>query len=164
MSLLLHFKFIILRISPFYFFLCLVMMSCNHAVIYDQKQDVSSPWKYSDTKDFTYEIKDTTLAYDLIISLEHSTHFSFENLYLNVKTIFPDGNFTSSPVSFQLADEKGDWAGECSGEKCNTEIDMASAAYFKSPGKYQLSFEQHSRNENLEGIHSIRIKVVKSKT
>ncbi|MBK9567815.1 MAG: gliding motility lipoprotein GldH [Saprospiraceae bacterium] len=153
-----------MKLIPFCICMSLLMISCYQDVIYDQKQDVPTPWKYDNKKDFTYEISDTTIAYDLIISLEHSSGFSFENLYLNTKTIFPDGHATISPVSIQLADDKGDWAGDCDGSKCITDIEMSSDAYFKIPGTYTLSFEQFSRNENLEGIHSIRIKVVKSKT
>lgn len=147
-----------------YFGLLLMLYSCNQDIVYDKKSEVSTPWKYGQKLDFNYEINDTTRAYDLIISLDHSSSFSYENLYLNVSTVFPDGKTTTYPVSFQLTDEKGDWVGACNGDRCITDIEMASAAYFKTPGQYKLILEQYSRNENLDGIYSVRIKVVKSKT
>lgn len=147
----------------FIFFAFVVLTSCDDNVIYDQNQNINAPWKYGQKVDFDYSISDTTTSYDLTIIIEHSPSFKYENLYLNTTTVFPDGKITTYPVTFQLTDEKGDWSGSCGGNHCHAELQMAAGAYYKTPGAYKISFEQYSREEAINGIQAIRIKIEKSK-
>ena len=111
-------------------------------MIFDQKESISDPWPYDDNKKFDFEITDNTKTYDLILILTHSDVFSYENIYLNATTIFPDGSKTTNPVSLP--------------------IEMSSASYFKSNGKYSIILEQYSRKDSLEGISAIELKVLES--
>lgn len=143
--------------------LCLGIMSCSQDNIYNQKQRVNDPWKYGEPLSFKYEVTDTVPAFDMVISIEHNATFSYENIYLNTTTFFPNGKSTTNPVSFQLADNKGGWLGKCSGDNCSIEIEMSSGAFFKIQGKYKLIFDQFSREDSLKGIRSIGIRVQKTK-
>ncbi len=156
-------KLIGLKIKQLYILLCLGMMSCSQDVIYEHQEKINTPWKYGDQLKFEYEVTDTVPAYDMIITIGHQSSFSYENIYLNTTTIFPDGRSITHPVSFQLADDKGDWTGSCAGDDCSIDIEMSSGAFFKSPGKYQLIFDQYSRDDSLSGIQSIAIIVRKTK-
>lgn len=138
------------------------ILSCGPKVLYDQTIQVPQPWMYKDTLNFDYEIKDISKPYDLILSVEYREDFSYENVYLQVTTIFPDTVRTTYPVSLQLADEKGYWQGDCSGNKCKLNISMSSAAYYKKEGKYSLLFEQYSRQDSLKGIEALTISIVEA--
>lgn len=142
--------------------LLLNLSSCGPNVIFDQKESISDPWPYDDNKKFDFEITDNTKTYDLILILTHSDVFSYENIYLNATTIFPDGSKTTNPVSLQLADKNGGWIGDCTGDNCSIPIEMSSASYFKSNGKYSIILEQYSRKDSLEGISAIKLKVLES--
>lgn len=133
--------------------------ACGPKVIFDENRDVSDPWKYQNTIEYAYEIIDTTLAYDLQLIVKHSTEFSFENLYIKTTTTFPDGKSVTNPVSLQLADPNGNWIGDCSGRACKTNIEIFSGAHFKNAGKYGLSIQQFSRNEQLSGIQGFQLKI-----
>lgn len=135
------------------------MSSCGPKTIYNKKENVPNPWPYSDKIVFNYEIIDTAQAYNLFLEMSHNIEFSFENIYLNVTTIFPDGDIITNPVSFQLSNSQSEWIGDCSGENCHINIEMSSKAYYKKPGKYQLIFEQHSRKERIEGINSLEVTI-----
>jgi len=135
------------------------MNSCGPKTIFEQKEIVPNPWKYGDKISFTYEIQDTSKAYDLVLEMSHKSIFSFENIYLDVTTIFPEGEVITNPVSFQLSSSQSEWIGDCSGENCDISIEMSSKAYYKKAGKYQLIFEQYSRKESLEGINSLVVKI-----
>lgn len=142
--------------------LLLNLSSCGPNVIFDQKESISDPWPYDDIKKFDFEITDNAKTYDLILILTHSDVFSYENIYLNATTIFPDGSKTTNPVSLQLADKNGGWIGDCTGDNCSIPIEMSSASYFKSNGKYSIILEQYSRKDSLEGISAIELKVLES--
>ncbi len=136
-----------------------MMYSCGPKTIYEQKENIPIPWNYGDKITFDYDIQDTTKAYNLILEISHKIDFSYENIYLNVTTIFPGGEVIKNPVSFQLSDSQTEWIGDCNGDNCVVKIDMSSKAYYKKTGKYQLIFEQHSRKENIEGINSLEVKI-----
>jgi gliding motility-associated lipoprotein GldH len=138
------------------------MLSCGPRVIFDQKVSISGPWLYDNNIKFDFEVTDETKKYDLILILSHSDVFSYENLYINATTVFPDGTKTTNQVSLQLADENGKWLGDCSGNNCTIPLEMSSAAYFKALGKYSISLDQFSRKDSLDGISAIELKVVES--
>lgn len=143
-----------------FFVLFFVMLyACGPKTIFDQNEDVPNPWSYADKISFEYEVQDTSVAYDLLLSINHEIDFSFENLYLNITTVFPDGEKITNPVSFQLSDSQTNWIGDCGNKNCDIEIEMSTKAYYKKKGKYTLIFEQHSRKDNLEGINSLTVKI-----
>lgn len=131
-------------------------------MIFDQKESIPDPWLYNKNINFDVDVSDETKQYDLVLFLTHSDIFSYENLYLNTTTIFPDGTKTTNPVSIQLADNNGEWIGDCSGNNCLITIEMLSSAYFKFRGKYSIVFNQYSRKDSLEGISAIELKVIES--
>ena len=139
--------------------LILLFSSCGPNTIFDQKKDIPNPWSYSDQIIFEYEVQDTVKAYNLLLAINHEIEFSYENIYLNVTTVFPDGKKITNPVSFQLADSQTDWIGDCGSKNCDIEIEMSSKAYYKKQGNYQLIFEQHSRKDSIVGINSLSVKI-----
>lgn len=104
-------------------------------------------------------IEDTLKPYDLQLIVGHKSDFSFENLYINATTVFPEGDKTTYPVSLQLTDGSGDWLGQCSGDNCITKIEISPGAYYKKIGKYQIIIEQFSRKSSLEGINDLTLKI-----
>ena len=140
----------------------LLITSCGQKVIFEKKEKINGLWLYNNTVKFEYTITDTTKAYDLILKIEHTSTFSFENFYVNTTTIFPDTSKLTSALSLQLADDSGSWLGKCGSDRCSTEIYLSSSAYFKKSGIYVLIFEQHSRKDSLEGISALTVRVSES--
>jgi gliding motility-associated lipoprotein GldH len=142
--------------------IALFVVGCGPKIIYETKQDVKEPWPYEEAHHFEFEIKDTVPAYDLHMKVDHSPDFGYENLYVMIKTTFPDGNVVNHPLSLQLADGSGQWVGDCSSHVCNSDILIASDSYYKIAGKYKISIQQHSRVDTLSGVKAIGIKVNQS--
>lgn len=143
--------------------LAIILVSCGPKVIFSKTVSIDGPWKYNDSKSFEFEILDTLLPYNLVLEVRHAEDFSFENVYVNITTTFPDATKTTRPLSLQLADNNGYWQGNCSSGTCLTNIPLAEAAYYQKPGKYTLDFEQYSRKEDLEGILSLKIEIIEAK-
>ncbi len=143
-------------------FFLLGMIGCGPVTIYDHKENISEPWTYTRPVRFDYTIKDIDVPYELVVTVSHSQAFQHENIYVNATTIFPDGSKTTHPLSLQLTNEAGDWAGKCSSNDCDAAITMSSGAYYKSAGKYALIFDQYSRRDSLEGITALAMKITKS--
>jgi gliding motility-associated lipoprotein GldH len=138
----------------------LTMSACGSKTIYENQQKIKQPWAYNDKHTFGFDVQDTSTAYDLHLIVEHDADFGFENMYIHVTTLFPDGKKVENPLSLQLASAEGTWISDCSGELCEIDILLAARAYYKLKGKYTITIGQHSRNEHLEGIQSIKLKII----
>jgi len=111
---------------------------------------------------FTVPVKDTSQRQDLHLELNHSADFGYENLYLKIKTEFPNGDIKDEQLSIDLADGFGKWIGSCKKENCLIKIYLLESFKFAEPGDYKFSFEQYSREDQLKGIRSLNFKITPS--
>jgi len=140
-----------------------ILASCGPKVVFEKTEIIKNPWDYFSPVTFEYVITDTLVPYDLQLIIGHSSDFTYENLYINATTIFPDDKKTAHPVSLQLTNETGNWLGDCAGDNCKTKIEISPGAYYKKTGKYRLIIEQYSRKSSLEGINNLTLKITELK-
>jgi gliding motility-associated lipoprotein GldH len=141
----------------------LLLTACGKRYHYDAEKTISEGvWKYADTLLFAYTISDTASRYNLYIDITHADTFATQNLYLRFHTIFPDGKRTSSVLSFDFFNSKGENNGECSGGRCTLRSVIQENALFRQPGEYQLVIEQFMREDSVPGIYSVGLMVEKS--
>ena len=132
------------------------LTSCGqNYVVEETKEITSSGWTYADSLSYTFTIEDTLQIYDLHLLIEHTTDFPFQNLYVRLKTRFPDGQRTNELVSLELAGAGGNWLGECNNERCILDIPIQQGAYFNEPGQYELTIAQYTRRDTLPGVRAI---------
>lgn len=144
-------------------FLFLIIISCGPKYAFNETYDINNnQWAYSDSLRFEFAIKDTTAIYNLLLDVKHTTDYSFQNLYTNIHTQFPDGSRLSKPVSLELADKAGIWQGDCNAKTCTLEIPIQEGAYFNQIGKYVITVEQFMRDSVINGVQSITMKVAET--
>jgi gliding motility-associated lipoprotein GldH len=149
-------RYLILALFVFTF------LSCSKDVYFQQKEVISNAmWSFDDPKTFSFEIKDTSSFFDLILDVKHATDFSYENLYVKIQTVFPDGRKTDDQVSLELADDFDQWQGKCNSNFCTVNIVLQSGVYFREVGKHTLEIEQFNRENPIEGIKEMTLKLVK---
>jgi gliding motility-associated lipoprotein GldH len=133
---------------------------CGDDLLFEKKSEIpGQSWAYEDTVHFGFTITDTSSAYALLLDVEHTTEYGFQNLYTQIHTRLPDGEIKKQALSLELAASSGKWNGECSSRTCKVEIPIQPKARFKTPGHYRVSFEQYMRQSPLPGIKSIRLKI-----
>jgi len=141
-----------------YILLLALLYSCNGpTIVHSDILDLGEQWSYDDTLVSSYEVKDTTQRYDLALRLNHNKDYDYQNLYLNVETMFPDGKKTSNPLSLDLANKMGTWLGKCGNNDCDITFSFQDNFRFKSLGKYQFTIGQFSREDQLRGISEIEL-------
>ena len=137
----------------------LLLVACGPEVIYEEDVSLSGTWTYADSVSFAYDIADTSRAYDLQLSLKHGDAFGTQNLYTRFVTVYPDGRRQSETVSLELADARGRWQGDCSGEECELVIPLQDAARFPAVGRYGLVVHQYMREEAVSGVDGVGLRV-----
>lgn len=134
----------------------LVFASCGPTTIHEESLDIKGLWT-DDMLTTTINISDTLKRYDLVATIAHQENFRFENLYLKVTTVFPDGEEKSSPLSLELANSMGLWNGKCKRGVCSLSFNLQERFKFKSPGPYTFKVEQYSRLDSLQGIDNLTL-------
>ena len=87
-------KYLFLFVAPLFF------LSCGPNYILDQKIDIENQqWTYADSLSFSVDISDDAQMYNLYLDVEHSTEYSFQNMYIQFHTISPDGKRATERVS-----------------------------------------------------------------
>lgn len=136
------------------------LSSCS--TIYDETQVLeNATWKQGESYSFEFEIQDTEQLYDLFLEVEHGTTYPYQNLYCLVKTTMPDGSTREEQASLELANAKGYWLGDCSGESCTRTIPFIIKTQFTVSGVYAVELKQHSRPESLGPIAHLRLYIDK---
>lgn len=119
--------------------------------------EISEDWSYDQKLTSTIKVVDTIKNYDLALKLDHSTSFYFQNIYLQIETVFPDGKKMSEPLSLELATSKGNWIGKCGSENCEIVFSLQDKFKFKKLGDHKFTIGQFSRDENLKGVNEIEL-------
>ena len=137
-----------------------LLAACGPEVVYEEEVALPGTWSYADSVSFAYDIGDTSRAYDLRLSLKHRDAFATQNLYTRFVTVYPDGRRQSEAVSLELADARGRWQGDCSGEGCELVIPLQDAARFPAAGRYGLVVHQYMREEAVAGVDEVGLMVM----
>ena len=143
-------------------FACLA--SCGSSTFYEKNYDfIDGVWKHDNPSSFDFTISDNNSRYDLLLDIEHSSNFPFENLYLKINTKFPDQSTVSDTLSIEMINRQGAWIGKCTGENCRLRVVLQEQIKFKNSGDHSIMFEQFTREDNLQGVNSIGLKLLSSK-
>jgi len=139
-----------------------LLSSCGPNVVYEEIHKLNESWSYDDTIDFGFTIDNPNQEYDLLLTVVHSSDFSYQNFYTQITTTYPTAEEFTSPLSIELANKMGSWLSSCSGEKCTLHLLLRDDVKFKDVGAYMISFEQDTRDEKLKGIQSLGLSLIET--
>ncbi len=140
-----------------------MLASCNNALIFEVNTPLKQEqWSYDEPVSFEVEIADTALRYDISISLRHSFHFEWRNVWVNIETEFPDGKKLSKRINLLLCEADGVWFGKCANDNCDIKIPIQENAIFPSLGIYKFRIAQDMRVNPLPNIRSVGFCVEKT--
>ena len=138
----------------------LLLSACGPDYILQQSLELpQKSWSYTDSLYAEVDIADTNKLYNLYLDIEHGTSYTNQNIYLLIKTQFPDGQRASKVLSVDLADKAGRWQGDCNTEECEIRVYLQEGAFFNVPGEYSFSIAQHMRIDPVSAIHKLEFRI-----
>ncbi|MFC1732133.1 gliding motility lipoprotein GldH [candidate division KSB1 bacterium] len=144
------------------FFFFIVLISCDNTRVFDESISISeNGWDYNKSVKLETEIMDTTSLHNFYINIRNSTDYSYSNIYLFVKTVFPNGRVSRDTVQAILANKEGNWIGKGSGKIRDNQILISKNFRFPYQGMYVFEIEQAMREKTLLGIKDIGIRIEK---
>lgn len=142
------------------FFTVILCISCVNNIVFEQKEKIEDDWNFDTELVYKIPVNDTLTKYDLIAKVTHSSDFSYQNFYVDLRTTFPNGKSLNDDVSFQLTDGMGSWQGRCSSSTCEVELLLQAKFRFQQLGEYTLGLRNNSR-EVLKGIDAVELRLEK---
>ena len=87
----------------------------------------------------------------------HSTDVLHQNYYFQVRTAVDEELIQEQLVSLELANAKGYWLGDCSGEECVRTIPFLMNTRFEKEGRYTVELQPYARDSIIIGINSFSL-------
>jgi gliding motility-associated lipoprotein GldH len=139
--------------------------SCTTIDLYEKSVAIPGhAWRSEFKPSFTFTIKDTSSAYRLFVILRHTDRYNYNNIYLNLYTKQPGmDSIQAARYDLPLANENG-WLGTGMDDIYEHRIPLTPLSghfYFRKPGDYVFSIEQIMRENPLENILNIGLRIEK---
>lgn len=144
--------------------LCVLFFSaCDDARIFEDNTAIpESGWDSSNVISYGVEIKDPSTPANFYINVRHADGYPYSNLFLFVKTKFPDGKQSNDTLECQLADENGKWLGKGAGDIYDNQIPFKRNVRFPLAGTYTFEIEQGMRTRAIPLIMDIGLRIEKA--
>lgn len=147
----------------------LFLFSCaDKNYVFDQNIEIpNARWAVTDKAILTVDIVDTVSQHNFYINVRNTEEYPYRNLYVFVKTIFPNEKSSRDTVGLVLADATGKWIGSGSGFLSSSQHLTNTIMYqynkrFPIAGKYTFEIEQAMREDTLIGIQNVGLKIEKT--
>jgi gliding motility-associated lipoprotein GldH len=150
-----------LRLLTLAFFIFL-STSCSNDAYYEEFREVEKEaWHMHDIKEYLVDVSDTTAAYRLIFTIRNTTDYAYSNLYMFFTTVKPDQSIMRDTIECLLADRYGHWLGKGVGKIRENRFLIKDHHNFADAGEYKFTLEQAMRDEVLEGIADVGLRIEK---
>ncbi len=148
------------RITCFYFFvLACFLSSCGDNPYYQDIKSIDGSWSFADSLHFSMPAPDTLSPFAMFLHVEHTKDYPFQNMYVRLSTNFPSGRRASDLINIDLADKAGMWFGKCGSQTCVISAPLRQNFSFSEAGTYNITLEQYTRTENLNGVNEVGIEL-----
>lgn len=144
----------------------LCLFSCTTIDLYEKS--VSIPrhsWKSSFKPSFAFSIKDTSSPYKLFIVLRHNDKYSFNNIYINLHVRRPDTDtVNTAQYDLTLASNEKGWLASGMDDIYEHRISLTTddqPVYFRKPGNYFFTIEQIMREDPLNNVLDVGLRIEK---
>jgi gliding motility-associated lipoprotein GldH len=140
--------------------LLLVMQSCDSKRFYEENKRIEkSVWNNRDKATFKVTINDILSRYNFYFNIRNNGDYAYSNIYLFLKTVFPNGRIARDTIECQLADYEGKWLGSGISDVKFNRFLFQKDVRFPLKGQYVFEVEQAMRVKDLKGITDIGIRL-----
>lgn len=142
--------------------LCAVS-SCGPKVVYQQVTPLpGSGWDKEHHCSYQVDMNAENKDHDILLEIRHSGNYKYANLFLFLRSEFPDGNFRTDTIECLLAEPDGRWYGSGLGDLYSLTIPFRKNVQFRQEGTYIFQLQHGMREDNLVGITDIGITLTKT--
>ncbi|WP_439183907.1 gliding motility lipoprotein GldH [Carboxylicivirga taeanensis] len=153
--------------SNFLLVLILGFMSftaCDRTAVFDQYVTIpEGGWNVDSMAVFKVDIASTEQAYNVFVNIRNRSNYPNSNLWLFVEVASPSGQIMHNRLDCILADDAGRWLGSGWGDLYHVQVPYQLGVKFAETGPYTFRVVQGMREDDLQGIHNIGLRIEKAK-
>lgn len=153
---------------------CLLLSSCTTIDLYEKVVPVpAQQWQSKFKPQFTFQIKDTTVPYEIFVLLRHNNQYKYNNIWVRLWAKAPTDTAQSLSLELPLANKEG-WLGTgmddvfahrirvgAEAEKYTFLKPTANGFYFSKAGEYSFTLEQIMRDDPLPHVLNVGLRLEK---
>ena len=143
----------------------LIIASCNTIDIYEKTVVIPGHrWTSEYKPEFSFSIKDTAVPYNVFFVIRHTEKYNFNNLFVNLITKQPGmDSVTKQQLELTLATNEKGWLGTGMNDIYEQRIKLSPphGTYFSKSGTYNFSLEQIMREQPLEYVMNVGLRIEK---
>jgi gliding motility-associated lipoprotein GldH len=141
----------------------LFLPGCDNKRIFEENTTIpDNNWSNTNTIKFEVPITDPATAANFYINVRNADGYPYSNLYLFVKTIFPNGKYSTDTLECILADEKGKWLGKGLGDIYDNQIPFKRNVRFPLAGNYVFEIQHGMRSDHIPLIMDVGLRIEKA--
>ena len=146
---------------------CLLsLVSCIPAIDVFEK-DVTIPkqqWESSFKPQIIFSVKDTNSLYNVYVVLRHSDAYNYNNIWIKATVIQPGDKLSKSEqYDLRLASNDKGWLGTAMDDIYEQRVLIQPQTKFTKAGDYQFTLEQVMREDPLQHVLNVGVRVEKAK-
>lgn len=145
----------------------ILFISCDKKRVFDEYKPVGKSWDKDSIVTFNLPEIDSTQQYNLFVNIRDNSKYPYNNLFLIVSLVAPNGFTQVDTLEYLMADPEGNLLGEGFTDVKTSKLVYKERIKFK-PGKNVLHIRQAVREtgkvhgiEKLEGITDVGFRIEK---
>ncbi|MEQ1733379.1 MAG: gliding motility lipoprotein GldH [Bacteroidia bacterium] len=144
-------------------YLCVALTSCGNKQVYSQYNSINNhTWQVDSVANFAFTITDTVNKHNVLLGVRNGTEYSYSNIFLFVKTTFPNKKTINDTVEILLADTQGKWLGKTVNNLIDNQILYKRGILFPLKGNYTMSVQQGMRDAKLAQLFDVGVTINQS--
>lgn len=139
--------------------------SCQSIDLFEKVENLPrQEWPASLKPAFDFEIKDTAVPYQLFVILRHTNKYNYNNIWIKLHTFSPDSTASQAQYELPLATNEKGWLGTGMDDLYEHRIALTPLNqdfYFKKAGQYRFTLEHVMREDPLQHVMNIGLRIEK---
>ncbi len=151
------------RITLLVLFVAVLFSACDQKRVFENYQTIKDDsWYINQKPSFYLDIKDTVSEHNVYFNIRHTGNYKYSNLFILFTIQGPKAKAETQRLEFKLAEADGKWLGSGLGDIYSNQIKVMEKIKFPRKGVYSFTIEQNMRDNPLQGIEDIGIRVEKN--
>lgn len=139
----------------------ILLAACQKVDVFEKNIAIKDhSWQSAEKPVFVFDITDTVSRYNIYVVLRHEDAYRYNNLWMNIYTKAPgDSTANQQALDLQLATTEKGWLGSGMDDIFEHRIRISQAPVALKAGRYEFRLEQIMRDDPLDHILNVGIRV-----
>jgi gliding motility-associated lipoprotein GldH len=142
--------------------LAILLVNCNKNRIFSEQKDIANHrWEKDQSIDFSPEIANDSISYNIYFALRHVYGFYPKEFKIKISLLCPSGNILKKSFTIPLFDKDRHPLSDCSGDYCDLETLIEKGFKFTEIGKYQFKISYDLEINSIPNIMQVGLMIDK---